>query len=294
MHHDSVSRFTDNMTDFSRRSTFAASIFALATLLVACGGGGGGSGAGTPPVSNTQSSPPATTPASPAATPGASGTLSASGLSFANVPVVFTCGCTGEGGEVTTNATGGYQITESATAIPASASPYTPSGRNILVVGYASGSSGQAWTMEFLGNTPATNLNLSSTPSNASANVTDTVATAAALYIYYEAAYSNKISGSDRTFDWFNFNQIAAFTQHLRTSPTTDEAKFISDISAAQQAGSSLYPGFVPTWNAAPGDGTNATMATDIQTIAADGTAADATLPTPCPGADACTGTPTP
>ena len=148
--------------------------------------------------------------------------------------------------------------------------------------------------MEYLGMTPSYDLNLSSSPSNATANVTDTAATAAALYIYYEAAYSSQITGSDRTFDWFNFNQIDAFAEHLRTTPSADEAKLLSDISSAQQAGSSLYPGFVPTWNAVAGDKTNATITTDIQTVASDGTSVDATLPTPCPGADECTGTPTP
>lgn len=286
------------MNRYSRNSLFALSLFGLGTFLAACGGGGGGSS--TPPAPlppSTGPTSPTSAPsssASPAATPGASGTISATGLSFANVPVIFTCGCSGEAGEVTTNAGGGYQITDSATPIPASPAPYSPPGHNILVVGYASGSSGQAWTMVYLGTTPAYNLNLSSTPSNLNANVTDTASTAAALYIYYEAAYSTQITGSDRTFDWFNFNQIATFAEHLRTSPSTDETKFLNDISTAQQAGSSLYPGFVPSWNPVASDKTNATITSDIQTVANDGTSVDATLPTPCPGADACTGTPTP
>jgi hypothetical protein len=268
------------------RQTIAAAGFALGALLAACGGGGSG-GSGTPPTNSTTA--PAVT-----GTPNDTGTLSVSGLSFAGVPVVYTCGCSGEGGEVTTNSSGGYQVSESATAIPASAAPYTPPGHNIMVVGYAANSQTQAWTMVFLGSTPTSNLNLSSTPTVASANVNDTAATAAALYIYYEAAYSTAITGSDRTFDWFNFNQIDTFAEHLRTSPSTDESKFLSDITSAQQSNSSLYPGFVPTWNAISGDGTNTTLASDIAKIASDGTSVDSTLPTPCPGADDCTGAPTP
>jgi hypothetical protein len=272
----------------------SASFLALAALVAACGGGGGG--AGTPPTGGGGSTPtiaPTGTPA-PASTPSDSGSISVSGLSFADANIVYTCGCSGEGGEITTDANGNYTITGTAKAIPTQSTAYSPPGHNLMVVAYADNSHTQAWTMLFMGNSAATNLNLSSTPNNATANVTDTASTGAALYVYYQDAYSPQITGSDRTFDWFNYNQIIAFAQHLRTAPSTNETKFLSDISSAQQSGTSLFPGFLPTWNADAADSTNATIATDIQNVAQDGTAVDATLPTPCPAANACSGAPTP
>jgi hypothetical protein len=291
-----------------------ASVLALAAMLAACGGGGGGgsttppTGGGNPPVTGSSPTPPGATPTPPGATPtppgatpspspGVTGVVDINGAPLANATVLFTCGCSGEAGEVSATANGNYTLTFPATAIPASPTPYTPPGHNLMIVGYGNGSTAQAWTMEFLGSTPANNLNLSSTPSNATANATDTASTAAALYVYYEAAESPQIPGTDRTFDWFNFNQIAAFAQHLRTSPTPDEQTFMNDVSAQQAAGGSLYPGFVPDWNPNPNDGTDATITNDIRTVANDGLSADATLPTPCPsanGSPSCTGAPTP
>jgi hypothetical protein len=158
-----------------------------------------------------------------------------------------------------------------------------------MIIGYASTGT-QTWTMEFLGNTPATNLNLSSTPGNASANVTDTAGTAAALYIYEESQ-----NNSDQSFDLWNFNTIGAWAAKLRAGAglSAHETSLMSDIVAQQNAGKSLYP-TIPAWNPQAGATTNATILADLEAIHSDGTAVDSALPTPCPAIGQCTGAPTP
>jgi hypothetical protein len=208
----------------------------------------------------------------------------------ANATVAFTCGCSAQAGETTTNAGGNYTITPTATAIPAAPNPtYTAvPGRNYLIIGYALTGT-QVWTMEFLGNSPATNLNLSSSPTNLQDNITDTADTAAALYIFYESQ-----NDSDQSFDLWNFNTIDAWAQKLRGgSGSPNETKLLSDITASQGAGKSLYP-TIPVWNPQTGASTNATILADLQAIHTDGTMVDPALPTPCPAAGACTGAPTP
>jgi len=179
------------MKRFSTAPLLGASIIATATLLAACGGGGGGGstipGGTTPtPVSSPGATPTpiGSTPA-PAATPtpGAQGQVTLAGNALAHALVVFTCGCSGEAGEIRSDASGNYTITASATAVPASSAPYTPPGHNLMVVGYEPATHGQTWTMEFFGNTPAHDLNLSGTNGP---NVSDQYTTAAALYVYYE------------------------------------------------------------------------------------------------------------
>src|ERR1700719_1899896 len=103
------------MKRFSTAPLLGASIIAAASLLAACGGGGGGGSTipgGTSPTPGP-SSPGATptpvgstpTPA-PTPTPGAQGQVTLSGNALANAIVVFTCGCSGEAGEVHSDASG--------------------------------------------------------------------------------------------------------------------------------------------------------------------------------------------
>jgi hypothetical protein len=217
--------------------------------------------------------------------------MTVNGSVLANATVVFTCGCSQQAGETTTNASGNYAIGASATAIPGSPNPMytTVPGRNYMIIGYAS-SGTQTWTMEFLGNTPATDLNLSSSPKTLSMNTSDQAGTAASLYIYYESQ-----NDSDQSFDLWNFNMIAAWAQKLRSGSglSAHESSLLQDIASAQSSGKSLYP-TVPVWNPQAGATTNAAILTDLQNIHTDGTAVDPALPTPCPAAGSCSGAPTP
>ncbi len=298
----------------TRASLAAASTLMLTALLAACGGGGGGGttpptnggggGGSTPAPPNTTPTPPGSTPGpgstptpTPTASPGGTGTVTISGKALANATVVFTCGCTGDGGKITTNASGQYSVGFSAPSVANPGQKYSPTLGNLMIVGYAPSSQTQTWTMMFLGSTPSHDLNLSSTPNNASANVSDTASTAAALYVYYAAATQLKASVTDRTFNWFNFNTIAQFAQHLRAGQglTAAETKLLNDITAQQTAGKSLFPGSkLPTWNAVSTDGLNSTVTNDLSAVASGGISADGTLPTPCPSAGSCTGAPTP
>lgn len=264
---------------------FGASIFALAALLTACGGGGGGGGGTTPPTGGATPAPPAATP-SPTPTPGGTGTLSIGSSPLANDNVVFTCGCNGDGGLITTDANGNYTITGSAPSVLTPGSTYTASDHNLMIVGYTGDT--QVWTMMFLGNTPAHNAYLTSLAGNPSSPVT----TAAALYVYYAAG--TQISGSDKSFGWFNFSQIAQFANQLATAPDPAESKLLADVQNQEAAGASLYPGFKPTWSAVSSEGVNPTITADVQAIANGGLSADNTLPTPCPSKDGCSNAPTP
>jgi hypothetical protein len=260
-------------------------LLALVAALAACGGGGGsGSGSSVSSVLPTMA-PQAT------ATMSIAGTMMLSGAALANAAVAFTCGCSAQAGQTTTAANGSYTIGAVATAIPASPNPtYTMvPGRNYMVIGYAS-SGTQTWTMEFLGNTQATNLNLSSSPNNLAGNSSDTAGTAASLYIFYESQ-----NDSDQSFDLWNFNTIDAWAQKLRSGAglSAHETQLLDDVTSSQSAGQSLYP-TIPVWNPQAGAGTNATILADLQAIHSDGSAVDPALPTPCPAAGACTGAPTP
>jgi hypothetical protein len=263
-------------------------LLALLAALAACGGGSGSGspGSGMPPTTApTTASPQAT------ATTSISGAIALNGAAVSNATVAFTCGCSAQAGETMTNSTGAYVIGPTATAIPASPNPtYTAvPGRNYMIIGYAS-SGTQAWTMEFLGKTQATDLNLSSTPSNLQTNSTDTASTAAALYIYYESQ-----NDSDQSFDLWNFNTIAAWAAKLRAGAglSAHETQLLADVTSAQGSGASLYP-TVPVWNPQAGAAANATILADLQAVHSDGTTVDPALPTPCPAAGACTGAPTP
>ena len=266
---------------------------ALAASLAACGGGGGG-GNTTPPTSGGGGSsgggtgPTPTSSPTNAPTESATGQLWIAGVDLANAKVTYTCGCNEGAALVSTDANGNYTITQSAPAAPAGNGTYKLLGQNVLVVGYATNSSTQAWTMNYVGDSPATDLSL---------NASDDAATAAALYLYYEVGYNPTITASsDRTFDWFNFNTVSAWVNHLRGGAglSAAETKLLGDITSAQQAGTSLFP-YAPSPNWEPvSDGVNTTIGGDLSAVASGGRAADAALPTPCPAAGSCTGGPTP
>lgn len=266
----------------------AASLI-LSAALAACGGGGGGGGtSGGGGGGNIPSVPtPTPTPtAAPTPTPGAAGALTVNG--GAVVKAVYTCGCSAQAGLMSPDASGNVTILSSTTAIPASPQPtYTAvPGRNYLVIGYAANHA-QVWTMEFLGKATATNLNLAG---NSTGYSTDTAATAAALYLYYDAGVRFSAS-SDQSFDQYNFNQIVAFANALRSSSANSaEKKLLGDVAAAQAAGQSMYPSGVPVWNPDAGVTANVTITNDLRAVASSG---DAAIPTPCP-ASGCTNAPTP
>jgi hypothetical protein len=247
-------------------TTLALPVIALTLALAACGGGG----------------------SSPSTPPGITGTLSSTvaGVSFANSPVLYSCGCDGQAGEVTADANGNFALPVSASAVPASPSPtYTLApGRTYAIVGDQPTGT-QAWTLEFLGNTPATNLNLYGTKG---ATTTDQYTAATALFVYYQSA---NFSG-DQAYSRWNFNSLINWTQALKASGTGSNAaeqQYLSDINAAQAANQSLFPA-IPAWDPKAGDTANATIVNDIQAVA---NSADANLPTPCPSTG-CTGTPSP
>lgn len=262
-----------------------ASIVALTALLAACGGGGG---ATTPPTGGGTATPPTTATPSPTPSAGISGALTIGGTALANAQVVYTCGCSAQAGLVTTDGSGNFTIGLTASPIPASPSPTytTVPGRNYMIIGFSPTTHAQAWTMEFLGKTPATNLNLVST---------DPAGAAASLYIFAGSA-----NNADASFDDWNFNTISAWAAHLRTGPTAHETQLVNDVTTAQAASgaaANMFP-TVPAWNP---DKTilsgNATVAADIAAVKNDGVAIDPLLPTPCPlsgGSPACVGAPTP
>jgi hypothetical protein len=259
-------------------------LLALVAALAACGGGSGSGSSGSGAVP-TMASPQAT------ATMLIAGAMTLNGTALDNATVAFTCGCSAQAGETTTSGSGAYTIDASATAIPSSPNPTytTVPGRNYMIIGYAP-SGTQAWTMGFMGDTQAADLNLSSTPANLQANSTDTASAAAALYIYYESQ-----NDSDQSFDLWNFNTIATWAAKLRagTGLSEHETQLLADVTSAQSSGTSLYP-TVPVWNPQAGASANATILADLQAVHSDGTAVDSALPTPCSAAGACTGTPTP
>lgn len=260
-------------------------IAALVAALAACGGGGsggggGGGGGGTPPTSQP-TNPPTTSPPST----GITGTVSANGSALANANVVYTCGCSAQAGTTTADGGGNFTIATSATAVPPSPNPtYTiVPGRNYMVIGANATTHQEAWTIVFLGSQSSHNLYLGT----GSADTTDNATAAAALYVFLNAQ-----NESDTAFDDWNFNTIAAWTSKLRSSPTSQETKLMSDISAAEASATPLYP-TIPDWDNDRGSA-NATIAADVRAITP---ANDSSVPTPCPlsgGTPACTGAPTP
>lgn len=266
------------MIRIARTPLAGALPFVLASILAACGGGGGGGSTNGLPATGSGSGSQ-----TPAPTYGIAGTT------LADATVIFTCGCSQQAGMTTSDASGTYAISATATAVPASPSPIytTVPGRNYLIVAFANHA--QAWTMEFLGKSQQANLNLSPTAGDPNANRPDAATAAAALYVFYESD-----NQQNESFDAWNFVTIAQWAGHLRSGTVSPhEAQFLSDIQAAQSNSQSLYPA-IPPWNPDPADGVNLQIRADIDTLHADALA-DPTLPipTPCPNGQ-CTGTPTP
>jgi hypothetical protein len=263
------------------RIALFSGIAVVAAMLAACGGGGSGGGGGNPGGGGP---PPTSSPSSSPA--GATGTVSVNGSALANAKIVYTCGCSAQAGETTADANGNFTLSASATATPNAPDPtYTMvPGRNYIAIGANASTHQEAWTMLFLGNSPSTNLYLGS----GGADTTDVATTATALYIFLKSQ-----NNSDTAFDDWNFNQILAWSNELRSSPkTSQEQKLMTDVTAAENAGTPLFP-TVPAWDPDPGSA-NATIASDIDAIAPS---SDSNIPTPCPvsgGSPSCTGTPTP
>ncbi len=284
------------------RQTIAAAGFLFALALAACGGGGGGGGSNplpgnptnppssptTNPSSNPTSNPTSHPTSNPTTTPSAavSGTLpTTQGHSMANASLLFTCGCSAQAGTVAANGSGQFTVTSTSTAVPNHPAPtYTAvPGRNYMLIATASGANTQVWTLEFLGKTPATNLNLSGTLG--AGPTTDAASTAAALYIYKESQ-----SNSDTSFDAWNFNAIANWYKKSLAmgGANAAEQKLIADVQSLQGSGTAMWP-TVPVW-APTGSTSNATINTDITAVFKSG---DTNLPTPCPSVG-CASTPTP
>ncbi len=202
-------------------------------------------------------------------------------------PVVFSCGCqpdsgqTALAGQTFSDANGMIILPSSGTGIPSGT--YTlVGGRNYLVV--TSGFGTESWTMEHVGTVPANNITLSAAPGAG----TDPAQAAAALYVFQ---FSDATPPANLAYDDWNFSTIANWVSRLRTGPVSGaEQKLLTDISASQAAGKSLYP-LAPPWNrnlpTNPNAGTINTDLTNVQKTAG------ADVPTPCPSGG-CTGTPTP
>ena len=252
-----------------RVNMLRGSLLAVALLLPACGGGGGGGAMPSAPGggggSQQQTSATGTFQVAVSTSPLTYGALG-------SAQVVFSCGCSAQAGTTSTDSSGNYTLSATSPATPTVPNPtYTlTGGRNYVVVG-TDGTGTQAWTVQFVGNSPATDLSLGNS---------DATTAAAALYVFY---YSTT---GDLAFDNWNYNTIAAWASVLRSNPNAAEAKLIADVDAAQVAHTSLWPS-APSWNTS--QSTNTTIAGDLGGVKA---AADPALPTPCPSG--CTGTPTP
>jgi hypothetical protein len=219
------------------------------------------------------------------------GAATINGMPVANGTVVFSCGCSSQAGTVKTDSFGNFTITTTSQAIPPSPHPTytTVPGRNYLIV--AKDTSGaEAWTMAFLGKVPSHNVGLGA----GNAVSTDPFTAAAALYIFYA---SPQTAQSDLAFDQWNFNTIASWADHLRTSPlsslTPQEQALINDIQSAQASGKTMFPTLSQWYPGTPAQ-SNSTIKGDLAAVKTQGSA-DPLLPTPCPGGvGSCTNTPTP
>ena len=263
-------------------STKTLPLFAIlgATVIAAACGGGSGSAINNPGGGGNPTPTPAPTSALPgtlnlvtggaypAQTYGPAGTVS----------VDFSCGCTSVAGSATTDGAGNFTLVAVSTPVPAPNPMYTiVPGRNYLIVGNPTAGS-QAWTVEFAGKIPSHNVYLNA------ANQSDVYTVAVGLYVF------NYSSGGSVAFDGWNFNQLLAWYNQLKSSPTTAEKALLSDIVTQSEAASILWPK-APTWRPTLSP-INSTIKSDLATVHAN-SPPDPQLPTPCPGG-ACTGTPTP
>ncbi|MGZ3497573.1 MAG: hypothetical protein ACXWNK_00310 [Vulcanimicrobiaceae bacterium] len=278
-----------------------ATLAALATL-AGCGGGGGNGGGGSiPSVGAANPSPSATSSAPPSSqasatpAPQIAGVVSINNAPVANGTVIYSCGCSLQAGIAPTDQSGNYVLPLSGPAIPATPSPtYTMvPGRNYLIVA-KSPQNAEAWTMAFLGKTPAHNLSLGPSATQSA----DVYSAAAALYIYFASPTNGP--QADLAFTQWNFNAILQWTQHMRSVATTGltqaEQKLVTDIGLAQAANTTLFPG-APPWYSGTAPQPNTTIKADLSALHSSvGTqGADPAIPTPCPGGEGfCTGTPSP
>lgn len=258
----------------------------IATLffLAGCGGGGGGSGSSTTPA---QVVPVQTPQPNPAAILAQINGPAGAPETLALDPVVFSCGCqpdsgqTALAGQTFSDANGMITLPSSGTGMPSGT--YTlVGGRNYLIV--TSGSGTESWTMEHVGTVPANNITLSAAPGAG----TDPAQAAAALYVFQ---FSDATPPANLAYDDWNFSTIANWVARLRSGTVSPaESKLLTDISAYQAAGKSLYP-MAPPWNRSlPTNG--GTIDNDL-TAVQQSAATEPSLPTPCPSGG-CTGTPTP
>lgn len=257
----------------------------VAALVAGCGGSGGGStalpggGGGHPSPSPAPSVTPVLTGAVNVAISGTyPGQVDGAA---ANAEVDFTCGCNPQAGTGTSDGSGNFNLVTQSTPVPASPNPvYTVApGRNYVVVATAplgTGLKAQAWTMVFAGNDNSRNQYLSGS------NVSDPITAAVALYVF------NNSSSSQIAFDDWNFATLQTFYQHLLNAPNTAETQLLTDIVAAQEAGTTMYP-VKPRWR--PLRTKNLTIATDLANVKSTD---PSNVPTPCPtpgggGPAACT-----
>lgn len=262
----------------NHRLIFGGSLAAavLAALFAGCGGGGGSTA--LPPGGGGGHPSPTPTPA-PSVTPVLTGALNVavSGSypsqvdgAATSAQVDFTCGCTGQAGTGTADASGNFNLLTTSTPVPASPDPtYTiVPGRNYVVIGTAAMGTNlkaQAYTMVFAGNDNTRNQYL------AGSNVSDAFTAAVALYVMAKSA------GTPLAFDDWNFATLQTFYTHLQTAPTTQEQQLLTDIVAQQEAGNTMYPA-KPRWR--PNKIKNVTIANDLAVI---NQSTDNTVPTPCP-----------
>lgn len=270
----------------SQPFAYGTAAFLLTAAVVAgCGGGGGGYSAGPPPP---------TMPPAPSPTPQLLGTLNIATGGTVGSPVygpagtagvVFSCGCSAQAGTGVTDASGNFTLVTVSTPTPAAPNPtYTiVPGRNYLAVA-TTGAGAEAWTIEFAGTVTGNNLGLddSGTATHVGSIKSSIYTAAAALYIFQYSPVNNV------AFDKWNFNTIETWVGHLKTAPNAAETTLLQDILNASVANSTLYPA-APTWHA--GQATNSTIKTQLTNVH---NSADALIPTPCPTAGGCTGTPTP
>jgi hypothetical protein len=259
----------------------AACAILCAAMLADCGGGGSalpGPGSGHPNPSPSPSPVPSSTPALIGGLDVATSGTNPKNAHYGpvgNGNVIFSCGCNVQAGFGTTDASGNMVLVANSTPTPSAPNPiYTIApGRNYLEVG-TTAAGAEAWTFQFAGKSPATNLSLEAS------NRSDAYTAAASLFVYFNSPTGNA------AYDHWNFNTIATWLTTLKNSPNAAETTLLDDIVTETVANHTLFPA-APTWNA--GQPTSALISKDIKAV---NSSVDSSKPTPCPAG--CTGTPTP
>ena len=261
----------------------------LAAIVTACSGGGGGAINPPPGGGNPSPTPTPALVGSLNVVSGGTGYANATYTGAAAVSVDFSCGCTSVAGSAVTDGSGNFMLVAKSTPIPIGTPTPNPMytivpGRNYLIAANAAGVP-QAFTMQFAGSRPSHDQYLNP-GSPLVAAPSDVFSAAVALYVFQ---YSPRATNT--AYDDWNFNALLGWYNTLKNgSPTPHEATLLNDIVTESNASHTLWPS-APSWR--PGLASNATIRGDLAAIHTDGTAVDATLPTPCPSTG-CTGTPTP